>query len=265
MSKKINLILTLLILSVSLIIICGTMIQFAPEIKVESPKPIKPDVYTSVNDSINKLDLGAFYLNAPIDFEYIKKTGIDSYVGEIAGKKDTLYFDYGWYSSDFQNSSGILSYDTINGNKVIFAKLKNGFGVHFPKTNISDNKLSIYAKSGNENKIIEIFKSIRFDSSKGHTSKELGTNINNGQELFRGNCNTCHNLDNDSIGPKLKGVAKEKGREWFKGWVLNPEKLIKTNVKALELFKKHDEFGHIFKYPFSEEEVDQLIDYIEFN
>lgn len=46
-------------------------------------------------------DFGKFSLKIPSSWQYISQKGIDSYIGLIAiDSKDTLFFDYGHYSSN---------------------------------------------------------------------------------------------------------------------------------------------------------------------
>jgi hypothetical protein len=81
-------------------------------------------VFLFLTKSENKqtLDLRTFTMETPDNWKYIQKRGIDSFVGEIAiGKKDTLYFDYGMYSSDLEESFNGGYYHIIN-NDSIFAR-----------------------------------------------------------------------------------------------------------------------------------------------
>ena len=46
------------------------------------------------------MDFGSFSMETPENWNYIKARGIDSFIGKIAiDENDTLYFDYGMYSS----------------------------------------------------------------------------------------------------------------------------------------------------------------------
>ena len=55
------------------------------------------------SDSIKTLDLNVFTINTIDSWKYIERRGIDSFIGEIAiDKKDTLNFDYGFYSNTLE-------------------------------------------------------------------------------------------------------------------------------------------------------------------
>lgn len=48
------------------------------------------------------LDFGVFKLVTPGDWSIFKEKGIDSYVGGLTNGKDSLWFDYGWYSAELE-------------------------------------------------------------------------------------------------------------------------------------------------------------------
>jgi hypothetical protein len=52
----------------------------------------------TLDDGWLKPEAGAFSLYAPSDWEFHKKQGVDSYVGEFSGDGIVLKFDYGRYS-----------------------------------------------------------------------------------------------------------------------------------------------------------------------
>ncbi|MET0946667.1 MAG: hypothetical protein ABWY22_14765 [Flavobacterium sp.] len=55
--------------------------------------------------SEKEMDFGAFSMETPENWIYIKQRGIDSFIGKIAiDKNDTIYFDYGLYSNDLEES-----------------------------------------------------------------------------------------------------------------------------------------------------------------
>jgi len=78
-------------------------------------------VFLLLTKSENKqtLDLRAFTMETPDNWKFIQKRGIDSFGGEIAiDKKDTLYFDYGLYSSDLEESFNNGYYYIINNDSI---------------------------------------------------------------------------------------------------------------------------------------------------
>lgn len=59
------------------------------------------NIYSAVQKADwHKIDLGSFELEAPKDFKYKQRQGIDSYVGQISNGTTTFEFDYGWYSNN---------------------------------------------------------------------------------------------------------------------------------------------------------------------
>ena len=55
------------------------------------------------------MDFGSFSMETPENWNYIKARGIDSFIGKIAiDENDTLYFDYGMYSSSLKEDLGLI-------------------------------------------------------------------------------------------------------------------------------------------------------------
>ena len=71
--------------------------------------------------SEKKMDFGSFSIETAENWNYIKVRGIDSFVGKIAlDKNDTIYFDYGMYSSSLKEDLGlIITKDSV------FTEVKN--------------------------------------------------------------------------------------------------------------------------------------------
>jgi hypothetical protein len=66
--------------------------------------PSLPARAETLDDGWTKLEAGAFSLNAPSGWEFHKKQGVDSYVGEFSGDGIVLTFDYGRYSNDLRDA-----------------------------------------------------------------------------------------------------------------------------------------------------------------
>ncbi|MTH14272.1 hypothetical protein [Flavobacterium sp. LC2016-01] len=66
------------------------------------------------------MDFVFFSMETPSKWNYVKERGIDSFVGKIGiDKKDTVYFDYGLYSNDLEESFNNGEY-LIRNNDSIF-------------------------------------------------------------------------------------------------------------------------------------------------
>lgn len=52
-----------------------------------------------------RLDFGKFILTVPETWRSFSAQGYDSMVGGVTDGRDTLRYDYGWYSYDFRNET----------------------------------------------------------------------------------------------------------------------------------------------------------------
>lgn len=122
-----------------------------------------------------KIDARTFTVNTPQDWYLYEDSGIDTYVGRVAGPEDTIYFDQGYLSF------GSLENIYEDENTILFQRLKvNGVqSVLHKEKRIADSgeiRLSIYIDAGDgirlnrmyvfdpeeEEKIIRIFLSHEF-------------------------------------------------------------------------------------------------------
>ncbi|WP_341657832.1 c-type cytochrome [Blattabacterium cuenoti] len=91
-------------------------------------------------------------------------------------------------------------------------------------------------------------------------------NIENGMELFKKNCTSCHSIDLEKkmIGPALHGVTEKRNRKWLHQWIKNNKSLRESGDKdALEIYK---EYGNIEMNPFpqlSEKQIDDILSFIK--
>ncbi len=90
--------------------------------------------------------------------------------------------------------------------------------------------------------------------------------IENGMELFKKNCTSCHSIDLEKkmIGPALHGVTEKRNRKWLHQWIKNNKSLRESGDKdALEIYK---EYGNIEMNPFpqlSEKQIDDILSFIK--
>lgn len=62
-----------------------------------------------------------------------------------------------------------------------------------------------------------------------------------GKQLFRNNCASCHNMEKRVVGPALKNVVKNQGKEWTTAWIKNNNDLRASGDKhANEIFKEYN-------------------------
>lgn len=85
-------------------------------------------------------------------------------------------------------------------------------------------------------------------SCKSDEPKEYGSEIitdveqiKSGKVLFDQNCSTCHNFNENAIGPNLSGVTRQVDSDWIKGFIKNPKEYFNAEderaVKLLALYK----------------------------
>jgi glucose/arabinose dehydrogenase/cytochrome c551/c552 len=57
-----------------------------------------------------------------------------------------------------------------------------------------------------------------------------------GRTLFEQNCSTCHNFNENAIGPNLSGLTRQIETDWIRKFIKNPSELISTqDERALRL------------------------------
>jgi mono/diheme cytochrome c family protein len=75
------------------------------------------------------------------------------------------------------------------------------------------------------------------------SKKEFGNEISqdsnqilNGKALFEKNCSTCHNFNENAIGPNLSGLTRQVETEWIRSFIKNPALAIEQkDPRALDL------------------------------
>ena len=92
----------------------------------------------------------------------------------------------------------------------------------------------------------------------------MAANPPTGKRFFMQNCAMCHNPNVDVVGPKLKGVAKNRPEEWLRSMIINGDALRKNGDKvAVDLYLKWNKIEHPNFERLSNEEVDAIIDYLK--
>lgn len=99
----------------------------------------------------------------------------------------------------------------------------------------------------------------------------IGTTINvsaqDGEQLFKAKCNTCHNLEQKSTGPMLQGVRQkweDAGElEYLYEWVQNSAELINSGKSAMATSIKDFSQTTMSAQQVSPEEVDAILGYVD--
>jgi cytochrome c oxidase cbb3-type subunit 3 len=88
-----------------------------------------------------------------------------------------------------------------------------------------------------------------------------------GEQLFKAKCNTCHMVDKNSTGPNLKG-AKQKWADAGEGeliyeWVNNPQTLIASGKSTMATAVKSFSPTDMTPQQVTKEEVDAILNYVD--
>jgi hypothetical protein len=194
---------------------------------------------SSSNQAWHTLDFEAFKLKAPHNWESYKLKGIDSYVGGLTNGKDSLEFDYGWYSAevgDEDASKHLFAQDTVNGilASIVIPKLETDGCVRMSMKVTKKNKFSIGGCNvKHTDTILKMFKSIVFsvsDTTKnGNLTKEkfiAGSN-GSGKTIYQSNCASCHSFTKYLIGPALTPVFEIRNKKWLKLFLTDKSTILK--------------------------------------
>lgn len=85
-----------------------------------------------------------------------------------------------------------------------------------------------------------------------------------GEKLFKANCNACHKIDREVIGPQLKGMSERHERRWLYKWIRNSQELIKSGDQRANAL--YEEYGRSVMTAFptlSDEDIDDIIEYVD--
>jgi glucose/arabinose dehydrogenase/mono/diheme cytochrome c family protein len=107
------------------------------------------------------------------------------------------------------------------------------------------------------------FSSCNSETSSDNSSISTDSvTIEKGQNSFANKCNSCHNFNQDGIGPQLAGITSEHSVEWIKNFIKDPKKVIDSgDTTAQKLFKRYKAMMPSFGY-LPDEEIDAIIAYI---
>ncbi len=77
------------------------------------------------------------------------------------------------------------------------------------------------------------------------TSVELTPEVNqslakDGEKVFTTNCTLCHKIDEQYIGPPMKGILDRRSPEWVMNMILKPELMVRQDPLAKDLLKEYN-------------------------
>ncbi|WP_111668860.1 PQQ-dependent sugar dehydrogenase [Algoriphagus litoralis] len=99
--------------------------------------------------------------------------------------------------------------------------------------------------------------------------KEFGVEISTdasqilkGRTLFEKHCSTCHNFNEDAIGPNLSGLTRQIETEWISNFIKNPAAAIEAkDPRAVELLAKYK--SQMPGFPdFADQDIDAIVSYM---
>lgn len=225
-------------------------------------------------ESWQTLDFKAFKLKTPKGWSIIEAKGYDSYVGGLTNGRDTLTFDYGWYTAEIDEAgheSHLYAQDTINGLTAVLQIPKiDGKGsiiMFIPKVT-GKYKFGIAGDNiKGTDTILKIFKSIVFKQSDTTTNSLLKRSkfkeypYGSGRTLFYANCSSCHHATKNLTGPALHNIVKERTDEWIYQFLTNRKSLDADSLYKARLIEFQ---AHCIEYPeLSKKDVAQIIEYIK--
>jgi glucose/arabinose dehydrogenase/cytochrome c551/c552 len=86
--------------------------------------------------------------------------------------------------------------------------------------------------------------------------------IVNGRKLFEQNCSSCHNFNENAIGPNLSGLTRQTETDWIRKFIKNPSELIVAkDERALRLLAIYKTEMPAFPN-FSDSDLDNILSYL---
>ena len=72
--------------------------------------------------------------------------------------------------------------------------------------------------------------------------QDNGTSIEEGEQLFKQNCKSCHALDARLVGPPLKNVQERRSEEWLHNFIRSSQSMIQEGEpQAVQLFNEYNQ------------------------
>jgi hypothetical protein len=222
------------------------------------------------------LEFKAFKLKTPMGWSIIEAQGYDSYVGGLTNGRDTLSFDYGWYTAEIdesENERHLYAQDTVNGFTAVLKVPKTdgkGSIVMFIPKVVGSNRFGI---SGTDIKgtetILRIYKSIVFkqsDTTKNGlllASKFKNYPFGSNQTLYRAKCASCHAFHKHMAAPAIRAIVNERSDVWIYQFLTNRKSLSVDSSQKVRV----KEFGaHCIENPeLTQKEVSEIVEYIKMN
>lgn len=98
----------------------------------------------------------------------------------------------------------------------------------------------------------------------GNTEEYTGSAAE-GKRLFQENCASCHSMENIIVGPALRGVVdRVPSKKFIETFLFDPDKTIKTNIYARNLFEQYERQKHTnFKGTLAKDDIASILAYLK--
>lgn len=84
------------------------------------------------------------------------------------------------------------------------------------------------------------------------------------QALFRHNCMSCHSIEQNLVGPALKGVTERRDSAWLYNFIINSQEMIQAgDPLAVELFNQYNKVPMPGHPHLSNEQIGAILRHIE--
>lgn len=93
---------------------------------------------------------------------------------------------------------------------------------------------------------------------------ELTEQQQQGKQLFKANCASCHKMNKRAVGPALAGVTNKYEKEWLYSWIKNSQAMIASgDPEAVRVYKEYKETAMNSFPQLSNEDIDAILAYSE--
>lgn len=102
------------------------------------------------------------------------------------------------------------------------------------------------------------------EGASGSTEPELNMElVTAGESLFKNNCQICHEVHEQKVGPALADVHNRMPIPWIKSFISNSQKVIESGDEyAVNLYTEFNQTP-MTSFDFSDEELNSVIQYIQ--
>lgn len=87
--------------------------------------------------------------------------------------------------------------------------------------------------------------------------------VSAGETLFKNNCQVCHEIHEQKVGPALANVTNRRPVDWIKSFIINSQKVIQSGDEyAVNLYNQYNQ-TMMTSFDFSDDELNSVIEYIK--